>query len=199
MNHRTVLVLVLLSPLLLGLAGPSAHAFSGHYYIIPSSVPLRTCASPGCDTLLTAYQGERVEILEKTTTGWARVRFVDREGVGWILNDLLSYSPDLRTKPVSTYYVNRDSVTLHDEPNPNSNVLMTLRFNEAVEMLGVGASGWAQVRDLRTSKVGWVPPRYLSSAPFEYPRSTPRRRVPKKESPKKESPKEEPAEVPKAM
>lgn len=194
MKHSTVLILVLLSPLLLGLAAPSAHAFSGHYYIIPSSVPLRTCASPACDTLLTAYQGERVEILEKTPAGWARVRFVDREGIGWMLSDLLSYSPDLRTKPKSTYYVNRSSITLYNEPTSNSDVLGTLRFNEAVEMLGVGASGWAQVRVLKTSKVGWVPPRYLSSAPFEYPRSTPRRRVPKKQAPK-----QEPTELPKAM
>ncbi len=194
MKPSTVLILVLLSPLLLGLGGPPAHAFSGHYYIIPSSVPLRTCASPACDTLLTAYQGERVEILEKTPAGWARVRFVDREGIGWMLSDLLSYSPDLRTQPKSTYYVNRSSITLYNEPTSNSNVLGTLRFNEAVEMLGVGASGWAQVRVLQTSKVGWVPPRYLSSAPFEYPRSTPRRRVPKKQAPK-----EEPPELPKAM
>lgn len=194
MKPSTVLILVLLSPLLLGLGGPPAHAFSGHYYIIPSSVPLRTCASPACDTLLTAYQGERVEILEKTPAGWARVRFVDRQGIGWMLSDSLSYSPDLRTKPKSTYYVNRSSITLYNEPTSNSDVLGTLRFNEPVEMLGVGASGWAQVRVLQTSKVGWVPPRYLSSAPFEYPRSTPRRRVPKKQAPK-----EEPPELPKAM
>jgi len=192
MKLRTFIILVLLSPLLLVLAGSAAHAFSGHYYVIPSSVPLRTCASPGCDTLLTAYRGEKVEILERTATGWSKVRFVDRSGSGWILSDLLSYSPDLQTRAGGTYYVNRSSLTLHDEPNPNSRVLLTFHFNDSVEMLGVSASGWAQVRDLRTSVVGWVPPRYLSSSPLKYPKS-PRRRAPKK------APKEEAPEVPKVM
>lgn len=194
MKIKTLIILVLLSPLLVGLAGTSAHAFSGHYYIIPSSIPLRTCASPACDTLLTAYKGEKVEILERTTAGWSKVRFVDRSGTGWILSDLLSYSPDLQTRAGGTYYVNRSSITLHDEPTPNSNVLRTLRFNDPVEMLGVSASGWAQVRDLSTSTVGWVPPRYLSSSSMKYPKSTPRRRAPKKEPPKEEAP-----EPPKAM
>jgi uncharacterized protein YgiM (DUF1202 family) len=193
MKLRKFMVPMLLSPLLLVLAVLSAHAFSGYYYVIPNSVPLRTCASPGCDTLLTAYQGERVEILERTATGWSRVRFVDRSGVGWISSDLLSYSPDRMSRPTSTYYVNINSLTLRDEPNPNSRALLTLHFNDPVEMLGVGASGWAQVRDLRTSVVGWAAPRYLSSSPLKYPKS-PRRRAPRKAAPK-----EEPPEPPKAM
>ena len=57
-------------------------------------------------------------------------------------------------------------LTLRDKPNPNANVLITLHFNDPVEMLGVGTSGWAQVRDLRSSVVGWAAPRYLSSAPL---------------------------------
>ncbi len=194
MKPRTVLILVFLSPLLLGLAVPAAHAFSGHYYIIPTSVPLRTCASPSCPTLLTAYRGEKVEILERTANGWSNVRFVDRSGSGWIPSDLLSYSPDLQARAGGTYYVNKSSINLHDEPNPNSRVLITLRFNDPVEMLGVSHSGWAQVRDLNTSVVGWTPPRYLSSSQVKYPKAAPRRRAPRKAPPK-----EEPSEVPKAM
>ncbi|MBI4643580.1 MAG: SH3 domain-containing protein [Deltaproteobacteria bacterium] len=193
MKLRKFMLPMLLSPLLLVLAVLSVHAFSGYYYVIPNSVPLRTCASPGCDTLLTAYQGERVEILERTATGWSRVRFVDRSGVGWISSDLLSYSPDRISRPMPTYYVKINSLILRDEPNPNSRALLTLHFNDPVEMLGVGASGWAQVRDLRSSVVGWVAPRYLSSSPLKYPKS-PRRRAPRKAPPKEEAP-----EPPKAM
>jgi len=193
MKLGTFIILVLLSPLVLLSSGPAAHAFSGHYYVIPGSVPLRTCANPGCDTLLTAYRGERVEILERTATGWSNVRFVDRAGSGWMPSDLLSYSPDLQTKGPSTYYVNKNNITLYHEPTPNSRALLTLNFNDSVEMLGVSASGWAQVRDLRTSIVGWVAPRNLSSSPLKSPKSQRRR------APKKAPPKEEPPELPKAM
>jgi uncharacterized protein YgiM (DUF1202 family) len=195
MKLMKLIILLLLSPLLLVLASPSAHAYSGYYYVIPNSVQLRECPAYECHAFLTAYQGERVEILERTGTGWSRVRFVDRSGWGWIPSDLLSYSPDLQTRPRATYYVNISSLTLRDAPSSNSRVLTTLHFNDPVEMLGVGASGWAQVRDLGSSLVGWVPPRYLSSEPSRYPKSPRRRRAPSRKAP----PKEEPAEVPKAM
>ncbi|HEY9074597.1 MAG TPA: SH3 domain-containing protein [Desulfobaccales bacterium] len=151
-----------MSWLILVLSSPSVQAYSGFYYVIPTSVPLRECAAPECDTLLTAYQGDKVEILERNSEGWSRVRLVDRTGIGWLPNNLISYSPDLQAKPVPPYYVNVNSLPLRDAPTPNSKVLTMLHLNEAVEMLGVGTSGWAQIRELRNSTVGWVAPRYLS-------------------------------------
>ncbi len=190
-----LIIPVLPSLLILALASPWAHAYSGVYYVTPNTFPLRECAAYECGQLLTAYQGDRMEILERNSTGWSRVRFVDRSGIGWIPSDLLSYSPDLRSRTGPPYYVNISSLPLRDAPTPDSRVLTTLHFNEPVEMLGVGASGWAQVRELRTSLVGWVPPRYLSSDPPRYPKKSLRRKAPSR----KAAPKEEPAEPPKAM
>jgi len=178
-----------LSPLLLVLAVTLLQAYSGHYYVIPTSAPLREHASHNADVLLTVYQGDRVEILERTGGGWSRVRVADRAGMGWIPSDWLSYSPDLRAKPMPTYYVNTGSLALHDAPNPRAGVITTLRFNDPVEMLGVGASSWAQVRDLRSNRVGWVPPRYLSPTPAGQPKSSRRGRAPaRKPAPQKEEP-----------
>ena len=195
MKLRNLIIPMLLSLLIVLLASPSAQAYSGYYYVIPTSVPLRECAAPECDTLLTAYQGDKVEILERTSAGWSRVRLVDRSGIGWIPNNLISYSPDLKAKTVPPYHVNISSLPLRVHPNPNADVLTTLYFNDQVEMLGVGTSGWAQVRVLGSNMVGWVPPRYLSSGPVSRPRSTPRRRAPaRKAAPQEEkAPKEAPA------
>ena len=195
MKLRKLIIPVLLSSLILLLTSALAQAYSGYYYVMPNSVPLRECAAPECDTLLTAYQGERVEILERASTGWSRVRLVDRSGIGWIPSNLLTYSPGTTPKPVPTYYVNINSLTLRDGPSPDSNPLTTLHFNDPVEMLGVGASGWAQVRDLRSNTMGWVAPRYLSSAPVSHPKSSRRRRAPAR----KKAPQEEPPPPPKAM
>jgi len=178
-------------PVLLGalmvLAGIHlVQAFSGYFYVIPTSVPLRECAAPECDVLLTAYRGDKVEILERTSTGWSRVRLVDKTGIGWMPSDLLSFSPDLQAKPVPHYYVNSSSLALRAHPSPSAGVLTYLHFNEPVEMLGV-RSGYAQVRELKTSKVGWVPPRYLSQAPLSTPKPS-RRRAPRKAPPKEKAP-----------
>ncbi len=197
---RKLMISVLLSVLMLLPAATPAHAYSGHYYVIPDSAPLREHPYHGSDVLHTVYQGDKVEILERTDSGWSRVRMVDRQGIGWIPSALLSYTSDLRGKPASTYYVNRSGITLHDRPNPNSRVIATMGFNEPVEMLGVGDSGWAQVRELRGNQVGWVSPRYLSSAPVTYRKPSRRRRPPAPKAPPKEekAPTEAP-EAPKVM
>jgi uncharacterized protein YgiM (DUF1202 family) len=195
MKLKRFIIPALLSALMLVLASPLVQAFSAYFYVIPTSVPLRECAAPECDVLHTAYQGDRVEILERTSAGWSRVRLVDRTGIGWIRSDLLSFSPDLKAKPVPHYYVNTSSLALRDSPRPNAKVLTTLGFNDPVEMLGVSTSGWAQVRDLRSSIIGWAPPRYLSSAPVSHPKSPRRRRAPARQAP----PKEEKAAPPSVM
>ena len=187
MKLRRCIIPVLLSLLILLLASPSVQAYSGYFYVIPTSAPLRECASPGCDVLLTVYQGDKVEILERTGMGWSKVRLVDRPtGIGWIPSDLLSYSPDRKTVALPTYHVNISSLPLRDAPRPEAGILTMLHLNDPVEMLGVGTSGWAQVRDLRSSMVGWVAPRYLSSGPADYPTSSPRRRAPARKAPPKE-------------
>lgn len=189
MKLRKLMVPALLSTLFLLQAVPLAQAYSGYYYVKPSSISLRECPANDCAPLLTVYQSEKVEILERTSTGWTRVKLVERPAIGWIPSDFLSYSPDLQDKPVPPFHVNISSLDLRDKPNPNANVVVTLHFNDPVEMLGV-SSGWAQVRDLRTSVVGWADPRYLSSASLNYHRPPHRRRAPVRKAPPQE---EEPA------
>jgi len=187
MKLRKLIIPFLLSPLILVLASSMAQAYSGYYYVIPNSAPLREHANHGSDVLHTVYQGDKVEILERTPTGWSQVRLVDRSGIGWIPSDWLSYSPDLRSGPMPTYYVNTSSLPLRNNASPRSGVITTLHFNDPVEMLGVGTSGWAQVRDLRSNQVGWVPPRHLSSTPVSKRKSSRRRRAPAhKAAPQKE-------------
>lgn len=169
MKLRKFWVPVLLSSLMLMLANTLAKADSAQYYVIPGSISLRECAAPDCAPLLTVYQGEKVEILERTNTGWSKVKLVDRAAMGWIPSDLLTYSPGTASEQVSKY-VNTNSLPLREHPRPEARVLTTLRFNDRVEMLGVGTSGWAQVRDLQSSLVGYAPPRYLSAEPSASPK-----------------------------
>lgn len=195
MKLRKLMMPALLSTWILLQAGPLAQAYSGVYYVRPSSISLRECPADNCAPLLTVYQGEKVEILERTNTGWTRVKLVERPAIGWISSAFLSYSPDLQDKPVPPFHVNISSLDLRDKPNPNANVVLTLHFNDPVEMLGV-SSGWAQVRDLQTSQVGWADPRYLSSVSLDSPRSSHRRRAPaRKAVPREEKP--APEETPK--
>jgi uncharacterized protein YgiM (DUF1202 family) len=196
MKLRKLLIPALLCTWFLLQAVSLAQAYSGVYYVKPSSISLRECPANNCAPLLTVYQSEKVEILERTSTGWSRVKLVERPAIGWIPSDFLSYSPDLQDKPVPPYHVNISSLELRDKPNPNANVILTLHFNDPVEMLGVGTSGWAQVRDLRTSLVGYAPPKYLSAGSLNSPKSSHRRRAPaRKPAPQEE--KKAPEETPK--
>ena len=189
MKLRRLMMTAWLGLMMLLLTNPPVQAHSAFFYVIPASAPLRECASPGCAVLLTVYQGDKVEILERTATGWSKVRLVDKPaGIGWIPNDWLSFSRDRQSVALPTYYVNRDSLPLRQHPRPEARVLTTLGFNDPVEMLGVGTSGWAQVRDLKSSMVGWAPPRYLSETSLSSPPSSKRRRAPARKAPPKEEP-----------
>jgi hypothetical protein len=196
MKVRTFVIHLVLGPLLLLLASSLVLAYSGVYYVIPPSASLLDCPDNGCPVVLTVYRGDQVEILERTGAGWSRVRLAEQSGLGWIRSDQISYSPDLKAKPVPPYHVNISNVTLRNKPTPNSEVITTLRFNDPVEMLGVGLSGWAQVRDLQSSLVGWVDPRYLSATPLDDPQEPSRRRAPARKAAPKE--KKTPT-VPRAM
>lgn len=187
---RKLIIPILQSLILVLLASTLAQAYSGYFYVIPTSAPLRECAAPECDVLLTAYRGDKVEILERTSTGWSRVRLVNKTGIGWIPSDWLSFSPDLQAKQPPHYYVNTSSLPLLQHPEPESRVLKMLHFNEPVEMLGT-SSGYAQVRELQTSKVGWVLPRHISPRPS----GSVRHRRPARKAP----PKEKAPEPPSAM
>jgi uncharacterized protein YgiM (DUF1202 family) len=197
MKLRRFIIPAWLSLLLVLPASPPVQAYSGYFYVIPASAPLRECAAPGCEVLLTVYQGDKVEILERTNTGWSKVRLVDKPaGMGWIPSGWLSFSPDRKSVALPTYHVNISSLPLRDAPRPEAGVITMLHLNDPVEMLGVGTSGWAQVRVLPGNTVGWVPPRYLSPSSLSSPPSSPRRRSPARKAP----PKEEPApEKPSAM
>jgi uncharacterized protein YgiM (DUF1202 family) len=186
MKLRRLMIPAWMGLMMLLMASPPVQAYSGVFYIIPTSAPLRECASPGCGVLHTVYQGNKVQILERTPTGWSKVRLVDQAAIGWIPSNWLSISPDRQTTALPTYYVNVSSVPLSQHPRPESEVLAMLHFNDPVEMLGVGTSGWAQVRDLRSSQVGWVAPRYLSETALSSPPSPRRRRAPARKAPPKE-------------
>ena len=100
-----LMIPALLSTLFLLQAVPLAQAYSGVYYVKPSSLSLRECPANSCAPLLTVYQGEKAEILERTSTGWTRVKLVERPAIGWIPSDFVRYSPDLQDKPVPPYHV----------------------------------------------------------------------------------------------
>ncbi len=189
MKLRRLIIPSWLSLLILLPATPSVQAYSAFFYVIPASAPLRECAAPDCDVLSTVYQGDKVEILERTPTGWSQVRVVDKPAaIGWIPSAWLSFSPDRKSAAPPIYHVNSDSLPLRVHPRPEANVLITLYRNDAVEMLGVGTSGWAQVRDLKSSVIGWAPPRYLSPGAGDDSAPPPRRRAPARKAPPKEEP-----------
>ncbi len=85
-----------------------------------------------------------------------------------------------------------NSLALRAGPSTGNRILTTLNLNDRVEMLGTNAAGWAQVRDLRTSIIGWVASRYLESFPVSYPKSVPKKRAPKKEKSAPAGPEETP-------
>jgi len=163
-------------------------------YVAWANVYLRDCADYNCRTVELLYRGDRVDKIDQDYRGWWRVRSAKSGMTGWIPASATAPSPG-----PPYYYVAVNSLALRAGPSTGNRILTTLNLNDRVEMLGMSAGGWAQVRDLRTSIIGWVAARYLESFPVSHPRSVPKKRAPsKKTAPEEEAPAPTPAK-PKAM
>jgi uncharacterized protein YgiM (DUF1202 family) len=145
------------------------------YYVAYQNVYLRECGDYNCRALELLLRGDRVEKLDQDTRGWWRVTSLKTRTIGWIPASALSPRPG-----PPFYYVNVSSLVLRAGPSTGNKALATLNFNKQVEMLGMGPTGWAQVRDTRTGLIGWVAARYLEAYPVPYPKTAPKKKSPAK-------------------
>jgi uncharacterized protein YgiM (DUF1202 family) len=163
----------------------SYSAVPASFYVSLRNVYLRSCADYNCSTVELLHRGARVDKLDQDSRGWWRVRSFSTGNLGWIPAASLSIRPG-----PPYYYVNVSSLALRSGPSTGNKILTTLGFNNQVEVMGSGVSGWLQVRDTRTNIIGWVYGRYLESSPVSSPRSVPKPRSPsRKGAPELESPK----------
>lgn len=163
------------------------------FYVSLTNVYLRDCADYNCRSLELLHRGDQVERLEQDYRGWWRVMSLKSRRQGWV--PVAAVSP----RPGPPYfYVNVSSLALRAGPSTGNRTLVTLNFNDQVEMLGMSPAGWANVRDLRTNIIGWAAARYLESYPVSYPKAVSKK---KKAPAKQDAPEPEPApkKAPKAM
>ena len=147
--------------------GPSS------FYVAWTSVYSRDCADYNCRSLELLHRGDRVDKIDQDYRGWWRVRSIKTGITGWVPASAVAASPG-----PPYFYVAVSSLALRAGPSTGNRILTTLNLNNRVEMLGANTAGWSQVRDLRTSIIGWVASRYLESFPVSYPRAVPKKRAP---------------------
>jgi uncharacterized protein YgiM (DUF1202 family) len=155
-----------------------------NYYVAYNTVQLRECADYNCRALETLYRGDRVEKVDQDYRGWWRVMSYKSRNTGWIPASAVSSRPG-----PPYFYVDVSSLAFRSGPGTSYRMIGTLSLNQQVEMLGMGPSGWAQVRDVRSGRIGWVASRYLESIPVSHPRPVPRKRPAPKGGEKQAPPK----------
>ncbi|MBM4273786.1 MAG: hypothetical protein FJ134_04875 [Deltaproteobacteria bacterium] len=161
------------------------------YYVAATTIYLRECADYNCRALELLYRGDRVEKIDQDYRGWWRVNSFKSRNVGWIPASAVSPQPG-----PPFYYVAISSLALRSGPSTANKMVTSLSLNTQVELLGMGPSGWAQVRVVPSGLIGWVSFRYLETFPVPYPKAAPAKRKSPKAAPEKE---EAPKTAPKAM
>jgi uncharacterized protein YgiM (DUF1202 family) len=130
------------------------------FYVSANSEYLRECSDYNCRGLELLRRGDRVEKLDQDPRGWWRVMSLKSRKVGWI--------PVFAVSPQSGppfMYVNVSSLALRSGPGTSYKMIGTLSLNDQVEVMNMGAGGWAQVRDVRRNFFGWCASRYLEAVP----------------------------------
>jgi uncharacterized protein YgiM (DUF1202 family) len=154
------------------------------FYVAWTSVYLRDCADYNCRSVELLHRGDRADKIDQDYRGWWRVRSAKSGITGWVPAAAMAPTPG-----PPYFYVAVDNLALRAGPSTGNRILSTLSLNQRVEMLGMNAGGWSQVRDLRTGTIGWAAPRYLESFPVSSPMPVPRKRPAAKKG--KEAPAEE--------
>ncbi len=155
------LMLMLLSLLCACQPPSSSYPVTPTYnYVVPTTTYLRDCPGYECGIVTAVYSGDRVVVLDRNDYGWARVQ-LDRTGaIGWISNELLSYTP----VPAS-FYVALTSVYMRDCADYNCRAVELLHRGDRVDKIDQDYRGWWRVRSFRTGTSGWIPAAALSTRP----------------------------------
>ena len=141
------------------------------FYVAWTSVYLRDCADYNCRSVELLHRGDRADKIDQDYRGWWRVRSVKSGTTGWVPAAAMAPTPG-----PPYFYVAVDSLALRAGPSTSNRILTTLSLNQRVEMLGMNAGGWSQVRDLSSGMIGWAASRYLESFPVSSPRPVPKKR-----------------------
>ncbi len=161
------------------------------YYVAWTSVYLRDCADYNCRGVELLHRGDRADRIDQDYRGWWRVRSLKSGITGWVPAAAMASSPG-----PPYFYVAVNGLALRAGPSTGNPILTTMSLNSRVEMLGVNAGGWSQVRDLRTNTIGWAASHYLESFPVSSPKPVPRKRPPAKKEGEPAAAEQAPAPAP---
>ncbi len=169
------------------------------YYVTSHRLPLRNVPKQEVTSRHFLTFGDKVQLLEESQ-GWWRVLTEKDRAIGWIPAEAVAEHPPGETAAApapkkssppaasppparpSQLFVAAERATLHLLPLKSSQVLKTLKLNDAVEPIAQSGAQWRKVRFPETGAEGWMEGRLLREAPVTA-RShivTDRKRAPKK-------------------
>lgn len=146
---------------------------SVYYYVNANSVALRECPGKNCPSLQMLFRGNKVKKVGENNQGWWRVLVPDSRSLGWVPASSLVErfeGSKLRQPSKSYYYVAVRKLNLRAEPELQSQVIRSLRFNDQVEKIDQNSQGWFKVRQPSSGAVGWVSGNFLETLPLLSPR-----------------------------
>jgi uncharacterized protein YgiM (DUF1202 family) len=122
------------------------------FYVTPEIAYLRDRGSYEGNVLGQLYQGDQVERLGDFKSPWWQVRDVRSGQTGWVQKELLGPEPVASTY----YYVNQDSLTLRDCPQPECASLQVLFRGDRVQKIAQNDQNWWRILVPETRTLGWV-------------------------------------------
>ena len=149
-HHNLKRIAFLCATLSLSLACLIFSASADEGTVKGNNVRMRNSASAEGTVVTTLQDGDALEILDSSNSGWLYVSHTDAEGIsshGYISRQLIRLGPggnaQVNTVGVTqTATVNDGGVLLYSEPNSESTVYATLEAGKLVTMLGNENNGW---------------------------------------------------------
>jgi SH3-like domain-containing protein len=131
------------------------------YFVKPPITYLREQPDLASKPVIEVYKGDQLESLDGNEKVWIKVKSARKDMMGWIPADLVTSSQIGK----EIYYVNKETVTVHQSPSQNSPKIKSLVFGSKVQKIEELPNGWWRILEEDKGLFGWVPAESLAAKP----------------------------------
>ncbi|MEG0050857.1 MAG: SH3 domain-containing protein [Terrisporobacter sp.] len=132
------------------------------YGVTTANLNMRKSASTSSSIITTIAKGSKIEIIEKTSSSWYKVKYSGKTGyVSSEYVNLNSNSNDNNTPSTSAKYgVTTDNLNMRESDSTSSSIITTIKKGTKVEIIEKTSSSWYKIK--YSGKTGYVSSKYIT-------------------------------------
>ena len=120
---------------------------------------MRSSASTSSSIIATIPKGTKIEIIEKTSSTWYKVKYNNK--TGYVSSQYVTLNNDSSQPPTNiTYGVTTTNLNMRSSASTSSSIIATIPKGTKIEILEKNSNGWYKVK--YNNKTGYASSDYIN-------------------------------------